>query len=241
MLLLSVSLAFAQRTVTGTVTAAEDGATLAGVNIKVRGANTGTQTDGNGSFAIPVQSDSTVLVLSYIGFETQEIVVGKRSQVSIALVQDTRQLGEVVVTALGIKREERSIGFASQKIDGSELGSVRETNLVNSLSGKLAGVQVSGSSGAMGGSAKINIRGATSLFGNNNPLFVVDGMPMENRNTNSLEQQRGAGGYDYGNSIQDLNPSDIENVTILKDAASASVWGSRAANGVIVVNTKKGN
>lgn len=240
MLLLSVSLAFAQRTVTGTVTAAEDGATLAGVNIKVRGANTGTQTDVSGSFAIPVRSDSTVLVLSYIGFETQEIVVGKRSQVSIALVQDTRQLGEVVVTALGIKREERSIGFASQKIDGSELSSVRETNLVNSLSGKLAGVQVSGSSGAMGGSAKINIRGATSLFGNNNPLFVVDGMPMENRNTNSLEQQRGAGGYDYGNSIQDLNPSDIENVTVLKGAAATALYGSRGSNGVIVITSKKG-
>ncbi|MCE6991872.1 SusC/RagA family TonB-linked outer membrane protein [Dyadobacter sp. CY323] len=241
-LLLPAMCALAQeRTVTGTITAKEDGTALAGVNIKIRGANAGTQTNSEGLFTLKIPGDSTVLIVSYIGFETQEVPVGSRTSFTIALSADTRQLGEVVVTALGIRREEKSIGYSAQKISGEELSSVRETNLVNSLSGKLAGVQVAGNSGAMGGSAKINIRGINSLFGNNNPLFVVDGMPMENRNTNSRDQQRGAGGYDYGNSIQDLNPNDVENVTVLKGAAATALYGSRGANGVIVVTTKKGS
>lgn len=240
LLLPAMQAAAQDRAVTGVVTAKDDGTGLAGVNIKVRDANTGTQTNGNGEYSIRVSSDSTVLVFSYIGFETQEVKVGARSRLDVSLEQDTRQLGEVVVTALGIRREEKSLGFGAQKIDGSELSNVRETNLVNSLSGKLAGVQVAGSPGAMGGSAKINIRGITSIYGNNNPLFVVDGMPMENRNTNSPDQQRGAGGYDYGNSIQDLNPNDVENVTVLKGAAATALYGSRGSNGVIVVTTKKG-
>lgn len=241
MFLLPAMHAIAQeRMVTGSVTAKDDGTALAGVNIKVRNANIGTQTNGNGEYSIKVGNDSTVLVFSYIGFETQEIKVGSHSKLDIALAQDTRQLGEVVVTALGIRREEKSIGFGAQKLDGGELSNVREANLVHSLSGKLAGVQVAGNTGSMGGSAKINIRGINSIYGNNNPLFVVDGMPMENRNTNSLEQQRGAGGYDFGNSIQDLNPSDVENVTVLKGAAATALYGSRGSNGVIVITTKKG-
>ncbi|MCF0071162.1 SusC/RagA family TonB-linked outer membrane protein [Dyadobacter sp. CY261] len=241
MLLLPAMHAIAQdRTVTGSVTAKDDGTALAGVNIKIRNANVGTQTNIDGTYTIKVTTDTTVLVFSYIGFETQELQVGSRSRLDIALAQDMRQLGEVVVTALGIRREEKSIGFGAQKIDGGELSNVRETNLVHSLSGKLAGVQVAGNTGSMGGSAKINIRGINSIYGNNNPLFVVDGMPMENRNTNSLEQQRGSGGYDFGNSIQDLNPNDVENVTVLKGAAATALYGSRGSNGVIVVTTKKG-
>ena len=241
MLLLPAMHAIAQdRMVTGSVTTRDDGTALAGVNIKVKYANIGTQTDGSGSYSIKVGGDTTVLVFSYIGFETQEIKVGSRSQLDVGLAEDTRQLGEVVVTALGIRREEKSIGFGAQKLDGGELSNVREANLVHSLSGKLAGVQVAGNTGSMGGSAKINIRGINSIYGNNNPLFVVDGMPMENRNTNSLEQQRGAGGYDFGNSIQDLNPNDVENVTVLKGAAATALYGSRGSNGVIVITTKKG-
>ncbi len=241
MLLLPAMHAIAQdRMVTGSVTTRDDGTALAGVNIKVKYANIGTQTDGSGSYSIKVGGDTTILVFSYIGFETQEIKVGSRSQLDVGLAEDTRQLGEVVVTALGIRREEKSIGFGAQKLDGGELSNVREANLVHSLSGKLAGVQVAGNTGSMGGSAKINIRGINSIYGNNNPLFVVDGMPMENRNTNSLEQQRGAGGYDFGNSIQDLNPNDVENVTVLKGAAATALYGSRGSNGVIVITTKKG-
>ena len=241
MLLLPAMHVIAQdRTVTGSVTTSDDGTALAGVNIKVRNANTGTQTNVSGEYSITVASDTAVLVFSYIGFETQEIKVGGRSQLDVTLVEDTRQLGEVVVTALGIRREEKSIGFGAQKIDGGELSNVREANLVHSLAGKLAGVQVAGNTGSMGGSAKINIRGINSIYGNNNPLFVVDGMPMENRNTNSLEQQRGAGGYDFGNSVQDLNPNDVENVTVLKGAAATALYGSRGSNGVIVITTKKG-
>ncbi|WP_143061550.1 SusC/RagA family TonB-linked outer membrane protein [Dyadobacter sp. SG02] len=241
MLLLPAMHAIAQeRAVTGSVTAQDDGTVLAGVNIKVRNANTGTQTDGSGAYSIKVVGDTTVLVFSYIGFQTQEVKVGSRSKLDIALAEDTRQLGEVVVTALGIRREEKSLGFGAQKIDGGELSNVREANLVHSLSGKLAGVQVAGNTGSMGGSAKINIRGINSIYGNSNPLFVVDGMPMENRNTNSLDQQRGAGGYDFGNSIQDLNPNDVDNVTVLKGAAATALYGSRGSNGVIVITTKKG-
>jgi TonB-linked SusC/RagA family outer membrane protein len=241
LLLPAMYVAAQQRTVTGSVTAKDDGTPLAGVNVKVRNSNVGTQTGENGMFTITADSDTAVFVFSYIGFISQEIKIGSRSRLEVVLAEDTRLLGEVVVTALGIRREEKSIGFGAQKLSGSELSNVREPNLVNSLSGKLAGVQVAGSPGNMGGSAKINIRGVNSIFGNNNPLFVVDGMPMENRNTNSTEQQRGAGGYDYGNSIQDLNPNDVENVTVLKGAAATALYGSRGSSGVIVITTKKGS
>ncbi|GAA4426233.1 SusC/RagA family TonB-linked outer membrane protein [Pontibacter saemangeumensis] len=177
----------------------------------------------------------------FIGYTTVERPVGNASNIDVTLATDAEQLSEVVVTALGIAREEKSIGYSSQTVSGEELNQVRETNIVNSLSGRVAGVQVGTNSGAMGGSARVTMRGVSSISGNNNALFVVDGVPIENSNTNSTDQQRGAGGYDYGSAIQDINPNDIAEVTVLKGAAATSLYGSRGANGVIVITTKKGN
>lgn len=238
---LCVSTAMAQeRTVTGTVKGKDDGLPLPGVSIRLKGSSVGTQTGPNGQFSLRVPDNNSVLMISYVGYSTQQISVGSRSNLNVILSADATQLGEVVVTGLGINRDEKAIGYSAQKVSGADLSQVRDVNVVNSLSGRVAGVQVGVNSGAMGGSAKISIRGVTSLFGNNNPLFVVDGIPMENNNTNSTEQQRGAGGYDYGNSIQDINPNDIQDVTVLKGAAATALYGSRGGNGVIVITTKKG-
>ncbi|GAB2776069.1 SusC/RagA family TonB-linked outer membrane protein [Rhabdobacter roseus] len=238
--LLSSTLALAQeRTVTGRVTA-EDGSVLPGVNIALKGTTRGTSTSGEGTYSLQVPTGGT-LVFSFIGFVSQEIAVGNQTEINVTLANDINQLQEVVVTALGIRREEKSIGYAAQTIQGTELSEVRETNVANSLTGKLAGVQVGTNSGAMGGSVKVTVRGVSSITGNNNALFVVDGMPFDNSNTNTTNQQRGGGGYDYGNTIQDLNPNDIETVTVLKGAAATALWGSRGANGVIMITTKRGS
>ena len=152
---------------------------------------------------------------------------------------DVFGLDEVVVTALGIEREKKSLGFSAQEISGEAVSEVKETNFVNSLSGKVAGLDIR-QSNTMGGSANVLIRGTTSLTGNNQALFVVDGVPIDNSNTNTSDQTSGWGGYDYGNAAMDINPDDIESITVLKGAAASALYGSRAANGVILVTTKRG-
>lgn len=230
-----------ERTVTGRVTSATDGSGLPGVNVTVKGASGGTITDVQGQYSIAVPQSNATLVFSYVGFQTQEIAVGNQSTINVQLAEDVKQIDEVVITgALGIQREQKSIGYAAQTIDGSAVSAVRETNVVNQLSGRVAGVQVGVNTGAMGGSSRVVIRGNSSITGNNNALFVVDGVPIENSNSNSSNQQRGAGGYDYGNPIQDINPADIAEITVLKGAAATALYGSRGANGVIQITTKKG-
>ncbi|MBF9255277.1 SusC/RagA family TonB-linked outer membrane protein [Pontibacter sp. 172403-2] len=228
------------RTVTGTVTDAVTNQPLPGVTVLVQGTTVGTATGADGTYTINVPSGSNTLEFRYIGYTNVERAVGNATTLDVALPRDTEQLQEVVVTALGVPREERSIGYSAQTIDGGAVSNVRETNIVNSLAGKVAGVQVGVNSGAMGGSSKITMRGVSSITGNNNALFVVDGVPIENSNTNNTDQQRGAGGYDYGSAIQDINPNDIAEVTVLKGAAATALYGSRGANGVIVITTKKG-
>jgi len=228
------------RTVTGKVTDAATNQPLPGVTVLVKGTTVGTATSADGSYAITVPPGSNVLQFSFIGYKNVERTIGNNTTINVGLPVNTQQLEEVVVTALGIKREEKSIGYSAQKVGGDELSQVRETNVVNSLSGRVAGVQVGNNSGAMGGSARVTMRGISSITGNNNALFVVDGVPIENANTNSTDQQRGAGGYDYGSAIQDINPNDIAEVTVLKGAAATALYGSRGANGVIVITTKKG-
>ncbi|WP_345157110.1 SusC/RagA family TonB-linked outer membrane protein [Pontibacter saemangeumensis] len=229
------------RTVTGTVTDQATGQGLPGVAVIVKGTTVGATTGVSGEYSINVPDASSTLEFRFIGYTTVERPVGNASNIDVTLATDAEQLSEVVVTALGIAREEKSIGYSSQTVSGEELNQVRETNIVNSLSGRVAGVQVGTNSGAMGGSARVTMRGVSSISGNNNALFVVDGVPIENSNTNSTDQQRGAGGYDYGSAIQDINPNDIAEVTVLKGAAATSLYGSRGANGVIVITTKKGN
>jgi TonB-linked SusC/RagA family outer membrane protein len=227
------------RTVTGTVTSAEDGMGMPGVNVSLKGTSTGTLTGIEGDYTLKVPEEGGTLVFSFVGLKTLEIAIGNQSVIDVAMENDVKQLSEVVVTALGISREQKSLGYAVQEVGGEELTQAKETNVVNSLSGKVAGVQISGSTN-MGGSARILIRGASSVTGNNEPLFVVDGVPVDNSNFSSSTQQSGGGGYDYGNAAQDINPEDIESMSVLKGASATALYGSRAANGVIVITTKKG-
>lgn len=228
-----------ERTITGTVVAA-DQAPLPGVNVLQEGTTNGTVTDMNGNYSINVTGEAGSLIFSFIGFESRTIPIGNQSNVNVTLTEDTKQLTEVVVTALGIERETRALGYSVQEIQGETLTNVKETNVVNSLQGRIAGVQIQGNQGALGGSSRILIRGARSIANENQPLFVVDGIPMDNSNFNTADVQRGAGGYDYGNAAQDINPEDIASVSVLKGPSAAALYGNRAANGVIIISTKKG-
>jgi TonB-linked SusC/RagA family outer membrane protein len=233
------------RNVTGRVTATEDGTALPGVNVLVKGSNTGTTTGPDGSYSLSVPADAT-LIFSFIGLQTQEVPVGNRSVVDVRLASDIQALSEVVVTAQGIERTKNELPYAAQQVSGESIAKVRENNFVNALSGKVAGLQITRNNN-MGGSTNVVIRGNKSLTGNNQALFIVDGVPIDNSNVNSSDatSQRGSqvggrGGYDYGNAASDINPDDIASVNVLKGAAATALYGSRAANGVILITTKKG-
>jgi TonB-linked SusC/RagA family outer membrane protein len=238
--MVTFSVTWAQRTVTGTVTGADDGTPVPGVNVIVKGTAAGTVTDIDGMYQISVPADGGILVFSFIGLATEEVEIGNQSTINMVMSADIKQLTEVVVTALGVSREKKALGYAVSEVEGSDLSEARETNIVNSLNGKVAGVQIYGSNGNMGGSSRVIIRGVNSITGNNQPLFVVDGVPVDNSNFTSTNQARGAGGYDYGNAIQDINPDDIQTMSVLKGAAAAALYGTRASNGVILITTKTG-
>ncbi|TDN80006.1 TonB-linked SusC/RagA family outer membrane protein [Salegentibacter sp. 24] len=239
LLVLAVQITFAQeRTITGTVVD-EDGLPLPGVTVMIQGTNTGTQTDFDGNYSIDA-TQGDILVFSFVGMETAEYAVTNVDTIDVTLSTDSAQLDEVVVTALGIEREKKSLGYATQSVDGSEVSDVPTQNFVNSLSGKVAGLDIS-SSGTMGGSSNVVIRGNSSLTGNNQALFVIDGTPISNANNNRSGQASGRGGYDYGNAASDINPNDIASINVLKGAAATALYGARAANGVIIIETKKGS
>lgn len=228
-----------ERTVSGKVTTIEDGTALPGVNVVLKGTTTGTVTDIDGNYKLSIPSDNSILVFSFIGLATEEISVGNRSIVDIQMSQDVEQLTEVVITAVGIEREAKALGYGVEKVGGKSVQQISEPDPLRGLQGKVAGVQLTGSSSAPGSATRITIRGNSSLLGNNQPLFVVDGIPFNN-NTNATFNQLGGGGS-YGSRIQDLDPNNIESINILKGAAAAALYGSRAANGVIVVTTKSGS
>ncbi len=183
--------AYAQSTVSGTVTSSESGEALPGVNVIVKGTTQGTVTDIEGNYNLSVPDNAETLSFTFIGFTSQDVAINGRSTLDVQMGTDTKQLSEVVVTALGIERDERSLGYAVQEVKGEDLNKVNETNVVNSLQGRVAGVQISGNQGSLGGSSRILIRGANSVAGQNQPLFVVDGVPLDNSNFNSTDQQRG--------------------------------------------------
>jgi TonB-linked SusC/RagA family outer membrane protein len=238
---MGIHVVFAQsRTITGTVTDVDDGSTLPGVSVVVKGTSIGTVTDIDGKFSLNVPSDAKVLRLSFIGFETKEITLTSANNYAVVFEKATFNVDEVVVTALGIAREKKSLGYAVQEVSGDAVSKVKSDNFITSMSGKVAGVQVKNNTN-FGGSTNIIIRGSSSLTGSNQALFVVDGIPVDNSNTNNTGQLTGRNGYDYGNSASDINPNDIESISILKGAAATALYGSRAANGVILVTTKKGN
>lgn len=235
--LLSAGMYAQQATVTGAVTDPE-GIPLPGVNILVKGTTNGTETDFDGQFTIDAEMGET-LVFSYLGMKSQEIEVTGDEELEITLEGDENKLDEVVVTALGIKREKKSLGYATQEVGGESVSDVATQNFTNALSGKVAGLKVK-SSGTMGGSTNVVIRGNSSLTGSNQALFVVDGTPIINQNSNTSGQKGGTGGYDYGNAAGDISPDNIESINVLRGAAATALYGERAANGAIVIETKKG-
>jgi len=226
----------AQRVVTGIVTE-ESGMSLPGVSVVIKGTTIGTVTDVDGKYEISVAGDTDVLIFSFVGMETQEITVGSQSVINLVMLTNALQVDEVIVTALGIKREKKALGYAVQDVKADELTQAGDADLMSSLQGKVAGVQINQSGNGVGGTSRIEIRGASSLTGNNAPLWVVDGVPFDNGNS----RDGGIwGGTSRAGGAFDLNPDDIESVSILKGPNAAALYGERGGNGVVVVTTKKG-
>jgi TonB-linked SusC/RagA family outer membrane protein len=226
------------------VTAEDDGSPVPGVNVIVQGTSAGTVTDIDGKYQIGVPEEGGILVFSFIGLATEEVQIGNQSVINMSMTADIKQLTEVVVTALGVTREKASLGYSTQEVEGEDLARAKEPNIINSLQGQVAGVQITGTQGALGGASRITIRGVNSFLGNNQPLFVVDGVPISNENYSDRNQARGFGTtatpYDYGNAAADINPEDVESMNVLKGAAATALYGVRGANGVIVITTKNG-
>ncbi|GET20048.1 SusC/RagA family TonB-linked outer membrane protein [Prolixibacter denitrificans] len=237
---LGLQVVFAQtREISGLVTSSEDGSSIPGASVVVKGTTLGTITDMDGKFTLKVPENAAALTVTFVGMKSQEIPLTSQSTYTIKLEPENVAVDEVVVTALGISREKKSLGYAVQKVSGDDLSTVKTDNFANLLSGRAAGVQIK-ANGNMGGSTNVVIRGNASLTGNNQALFVVDGIPINNSTTNNSGQTTGRSGYDYGNAASDINPDDIESISVLKGAAATALYGSRAANGVIMITTKSG-
>ncbi len=229
--------ALAQQEVTGVVHS-DTGELLPGVSVVIKGTLIGVTSDFDGNYSINSQSPQSVFVFSYLGMKTQEIVVGNRSKIDVVMETSSEQLDEVVVTALGISREKKSLGYSVSEVSGDALDKVPRENVLTGLAGKVSGVSIN-ATGAAGSSVSMVIRGATSLSSDNQPLFVVDGTPI----FNTLNNIGGVGGdnkVDYGNAVSDINADDIESISILKGASAAALYGSRAGNGVVLITTKSG-
>ena len=228
---------FAQNVmVSGKVISSDDGLSLPGVTVTIKGESGGTVTDIDGNYNIHVDANGT-LVFSFVGFTTQEIPVKNRNKINVTMEQDAKLLDDVVVTALGIKRQKRELGYATEEIDGSLIAKSGSGSVISALSGRSAGVQIVNPNGVDGGSSRITIRGNNSIFGDNQPLIVVDGVPM----TNEGGVTEWSGGRDWGTALNNINQEDIENIDILKGPTAAALYGSRGGNGVVLITTKKGS
>ena len=241
-LFFAVQTSFAQeKEVRGTVTSKADGLPLPGVNVLVQGTTSGTQTDFDGNYALNV-SVGDVLVFSYVGMTDVNVTVGNSSTIDVQLEEDAEQLGEIVVTALGIKKTRKSLTYAAQDINADELNKAKQTNPINSLSGKVAGVAITRSASGAGGSVKVTLRGNSSI-GNNQPLYVVDGIPLSNPSSSQPGDTFGdinGGNRDGGDALALINPDDVESLTVLKGASASALYGSAGLNGVILITTKRG-
>ena len=227
----------------------ENNSAFPGVNILVKGTSSGTSSNADGQYSLDVGDGNAILVFSFVGYTSQEVAVAGRSVVDVVMVQDVRSLDEVVVTALGIEKSTKSLGYATSKVDSKELVVNRTPNFMNALQGKIAGVNISSLGTGPGGTSKIRIRGQSSISGQNNPLIVINGVPIDNTNfgtnpnnlasDNSIQVSRGGGiTSDGGDGLQSINPDDIESMTVLKGATAAALYGSRAKDGVIMITTK---
>ena len=236
-LLINVPL-FSQIVVTGKVTDAFIGEPLPGATVQIEGTTIGTTTDFDGMYTLEVISETDVLMVSFIGFLSQSIPIDSQQEINVALEEDVLKLDEVVVTALGIRREKKALGYSVQDVKGDELTEANPDNVVSALSGRVAGAQIVTSSGQLGSSSTIKIRGNKTFTGSNQPLFVVDGTPI----MNSISTAQSSSTYtDFGNAAMDIDPSEIESISVLKGASASALYGSRAANGVVLITTKKGS
>ncbi|MBC9795932.1 SusC/RagA family TonB-linked outer membrane protein [Sinomicrobium weinanense] len=224
-------------TITGVVTEAVNGMPLPGVNVVLKGTNNGASTDFDGNYTLSNVPEDGILVFSIIGYATREISVNGRTSINAVLDESAEQLGEVVVTALGIKKETKALGYSLTEVGGEELSTVKQTNAINALQGKVAGVNITQNSTGAAGSSRVIIRGNSTLTGNNQPLYVVDGVPISNDSGGSAGMW---GGNDGGDGISSINPDDIESVSVLKGGSASALYGSRGGNGVILITTKGG-
>lgn len=236
LVMLMAQVTFAQQTtISGTVTD-ESGVPLPGTNVVEKGTSNGTSSDFDGNYTINA-SEGATLIFTSLGFTSKEVVLTGQSIINISLVENSEQLGEVVVTALGIRKEQKALGYSLTEVDGDEISTIKQTNAINSLQGKIAGVNITQNSTGAAGSSRVVIRGASSLSGNNQPLYVVNGVPIGNDTNGSAGL---FGGVDGGDGISSLNPDDIETMSVLKGGAASALYGSRASGGVIIITTKSG-
>lgn len=226
-----------ERNISGTVVDT-NGEPLIGVNVSVKGTTTGTITDFDGNYTLKVTEANPVIVYSYIGYKSQNLALGDKNVLNVTLSEDTQIIDEVVVTALGIKREKKMLGYAVQELKSDQLNKTGDPSVTSALQGKVAGLQMNTAGTGLGGSTKITIRGNSSLADNNQPLWIVDGVPFSDNNNSDASYY---GGVDRGGSAMDINPEDIESISVLKGPNAAALYGSRAGNGVILVTTKKGS
>lgn len=222
----------------GKVTAIDEPMGLPGVNVSVKGTTKGTISDSEGNYSLVVANSNAVLIFSFIGYQNQEIALNGKSEINIELTSDIASLEEVVITALNISRGKSSLGYSITQVSNEELTQIPDNNPMNSLTGKVAGLQISGTQSGVDGSSRIVLRGITSIEGNNRPLVVIDGIPVDSRSYGGTDVY---GGSDMGDAMSDINPDDIESMSVLKGAGAAAAYGSRGANGVILINTKKGS
>lgn len=209
---------------------------IIGASVVEKGTANGTITDLDGNFSLNVKAGAT-LVVSYVGYKSEEVKVGK-GPLNITLKEDAKALDEVVVTALGIKRERKALGYGIDEVKGEALTKAKETNLINSMAGRVPGLIVSQTAGGPSGSTRVILRGSTEMTGNNQPLYVVDGVPLDNTNFGSAGTN---GGFDLGDGISSINADDVENMSVLKGPAASALYGSRASHGVILITTKRAN
>lgn len=239
--LLASFTAMSQQTISGVVSSDESGERLPFVKVSLKNSNTGTDTDLVGAFELKAFPSDTLMFVSS-GYKTRFVAVGNQLTFNVKMQSDAQVFSEYVITALGLKRNKRDLGYAVQTVKSEDLTAVRNPNLINSLAGRVAGVQTTAGSSGVGSSSRVIIRGETSLSGNSQPLFVVDGVPVSNdfiaNNTENLENDFQE--VDYGNGVGDISPDDIESISVLKGPGAAALYGSRAANGVIVIQTKEG-
>ena len=225
--------------ISGVVTSSEDGSSIPGASVVVSGSSLGTVTDMDGKFILKVPSNAKTLMVSFVGMVSTEVPITGANGYVIKLRPESIAVDEVVVTALGIAREKKSLGYASQEVKADNIGAVKSNNFMNSLSGKISGVQVKKNTN-MGGSTNVILRGNKSLTNSNQVLYVVDGVPINNSIGSVSDQNTGGVGYDYGNAASDINPDDIESINVLKGSAATALYGSRASGGVVMIITKKG-